>query len=237
MTRSAGLVVAVRMVGEHRGPVHLAALPTLGPPGVVAALCGALLASGRIEIVDPGTGVPCTTCLIHRAVTEQPVTPPAGQAPGGPMALARRATPQGYAALGWPVTVRGNQVLLTVGTELVALIMPTVLADQATVLLTAKARPAPVLAHPQIPGQLIVLAAEPFGVDLPWPSQIRSVTGHLPLPPTRTPAGPVTWAHLPDGHALGFCREIDLFGVIHTLENKELQDDDSVGGRSGGIGE
>ncbi|MGH3932520.1 MAG: hypothetical protein ACRDTF_21385 [Pseudonocardiaceae bacterium] len=229
MTRLAGLVVAARTVGEHCGPVHLAALATPGPPpGAVATLCGAMLASGRIEIVEPGTGVPCTTCLIHQADTELPVTPPDGQAPGGPMAPARRATPPGYAALGWPVTVRGNQVLLAVGTELVALIMPTVLADQATVLLTAKARPAPILAHPQVPDQRIVLAAEPFGVRLRWPTQIRSVAGHLPLPPTRTPAGPVTWTHLPDGHALGFCREIDLFGVVYTLTRPVLNTEETL---------
>lgn len=223
MIRSTGLVVAVRAVGEHRRPVHLAALPAPGPPGAITTLCGALLASGRIEIVDPGIGVPCTTCLIYQADREQPVTPPAGHAPGGPMAVARRATAQGYAALGWPVTVRGNQVLLNVGTELIALIMPSVLADQATVLLTAQARPAPVLTHPDLPGQRIMLAAERFGVDLPWPAQIRPMTGHLPLPPTVTPAGPVSWAHLPDGHALGFCREIDLFGAVRTLTQPVLE--------------
>lgn len=224
MIRSIGLVVTVRTVGEHRGQVHLAVVSTAEPPNAVATLCGALLASGRIEVVDPGTGVPCTICLIHQADAEQPITPPAGWAVGGPMALARRATPQGYAALGWPVAARGNQVLLAVGTELVALIMPAVLADQATVLLTAKARPAPVLAYPQLPGQRIVLAAEPFSIDLPWPSQIRIVAGHLPLPPTRTPAGPVSWAHLPDGHALGFCREIDLFGVVRTLATSVFEE-------------
>lgn len=223
MIRSTGLVVAVRAVGEQRASVHLAPLPTPGPPGAITTLCGALLASGRIEIVDPGTGVPCSKCLIYQVNREQPVTPPAGHAPGGPMALARRATPQGYAALGWPVTVRGDQVLLNVGTEPVALIMPSVLADQATVLLAAQARPAPVLTHPDMPGQRIVLVAEPFGVDLPWPASIRPITAHLPLPPTVTPAGPVTWAHLPDGHALGFCREIDLLGVVHTLTQPVLQ--------------
>lgn len=206
----------VRTVGGPDRLVHLVALPVSEPLSVVSALCGALLIPGQVQTVERGTGVPCSMCLIHR-VAGQPVTVPEGLTPGGAMPLARRATPLGYAALEWPVTVRGDQVLLALGIEMVALVMPTPLAEQAVVLLASRARPAPVLSYPDMPGRRIVLAAEPFGVELPWPAQVSTTTGQLPLPPTRTPAGPVTWAHLPDGHALGFCREIDLFSAVRSL--------------------
>ncbi|MGH4016876.1 MAG: hypothetical protein ACRDSL_23700 [Pseudonocardiaceae bacterium] len=210
------LVVALRTIGDAPRPVHLATLPAPAPLRTLTTLCGALFTGEQVETVPPGTGMPCTMCLIHRTATEEPI-PPAETAPGGPMIWTRRATPPGYAALGWPVVVRGDQVLLSVGTDLVALVMPTTLAEQAADLLASRERPAPILAHPHAPEHRIVLAAEPYGIELPWPAEIRATTGHLPLPPTVTPSGPVTWAHLPDGHALTFCREIDLFAAIRTL--------------------
>ncbi|MCA1703407.1 MAG: hypothetical protein LC808_09160, partial [Actinobacteria bacterium] len=197
MTGSTGVVVTVRAVGDFARPVHLAALAVPEPPGAVTTLCGTLLTLEQIDIVESGTGIPCTTCLIHHAIAEQPATPPVELIPGGPMALTRQATPQGYAGLGWPVTIRGNQVLLALGTDLIALIMPAALAERVTELLTARDRPVPVLAHPDAPEQRIVLTTEPFGVDLPWSPQIRRAAGRLPLPPTLTPSGPVTWTTYP----------------------------------------
>jgi len=93
----------------------------------------------------------------------------------------------------------------------------TALAERVTALLAARERPVPVLAHPHAPGHRIVLATEPFGVELPWPTQVYVVTGQLPLPPTVFSDGPITWTPLPDGHALTFGREIDLASALRTL--------------------
>lgn len=79
------------------------------------------------------------------------------------------------------------------------------------------------LAHPHAPAHWIVLTGEPFGVPLPWPDEIRTVTGHLPLPPTHTPTGPITWVRLPYDHTLGSCREINLFDAVHTLITERTQ--------------
>lgn len=122
-----------------------------------------------------------------------------------------------YRTLGWPVAVRNSQVLLSLGEEAAALIVPVALATQVMTMLATRACPAPVLVHPLIPAHRIVLAGEPFGVALPWPDEIHTVAGHLPLPPTPTTVGPLTWVHLPAGQALTSCREIDLFSVVHAL--------------------
>ncbi|MGH3904552.1 MAG: hypothetical protein ACRDTE_10230 [Pseudonocardiaceae bacterium] len=50
---------------------------------------------------------------------------------------------------------------------------------------------------------------------------VRTATGPVPLPPTLTATGPVTWVHLPDCHALGSCREIDIYGALHTLAQRQ----------------
>jgi hypothetical protein len=50
--------------------------------------------------------------------------------------------------------------------------------------------------------------------------EIRAVhlaTGILPLPPTRTPHGPVTWVECPHPTAFRLSREIDIFGALRTL--------------------
>jgi hypothetical protein len=170
----------------------------------------------QIEVADLGSGMPCSMCLILRAATEQPVTPVGELSLTGPTPIHRRASPEGYAALGWPVTVRGDQVLLTLNGDVTALILPVSLAEQVAHVLIAQARPAPALTHPDAPEHRILIAGEPYGIPLPWPDEVRVATGHLPLPPTVTPRGTVTWAHLPDGHPLSFCREIDLLGAVHT---------------------
>ncbi|MGH3905699.1 MAG: hypothetical protein ACRDTE_16170 [Pseudonocardiaceae bacterium] len=158
-------------------------------------------------------------CLILHAATEKPATPLSALPPAGPAPAHRRASPEGYAALGWPVTVRGDQVLLTLDGDVTAISLPATLADQTMQILIARARPAPVLTHPDAPEYRILIAGEPYGIPLPWPDEVRVLTGHLPLPPTVTPRGAVTWAHLPDGHALTFCREIDLIGAIYTARH------------------
>lgn len=215
-----GPVMAVRQRAETAGDtervVHLAALPAPSASGLISTLCGALLAMEQTEVADQGSGVPCSICLILRAAAENPVTPVDGLPLAGPTPTHRRANPEGYAALGWPVTVRGDQVLLNLDGDVTALILPVSLAEQVVHVLITQARPAPVLTHPDAPEHRILIAGEPYGIPLPWPEEVRVATGHLPLPPTVTPRGAVTWAHLPDGHSLSFCREIDLSGALHT---------------------
>jgi hypothetical protein len=170
----------------------------------------------QTEVADQGSGVPCSMCLILRAAAEKPVTP-VGELPlAGSTPIHRRASPEGYAALGWPVPVRANQVLLTLNGDVTGLILPVSLAEQVAHILIAQARPAPVLTHPDAPEHRILIAGEPYGIPLPWPDEIQAATGNLPLPPTVTPRGAVTWVHLPDGHPLSFCWEIDLLGAVHN---------------------
>ncbi len=98
-----------------------------------------------------------------------------------------------------------------------ALIIPTDLALDVTRILTDRRCSPAVLAHPYLPHHQIVLGGEPYGVPLPLPPGVHRATGMLPLPPTRTPRGPLTWMHPPEPNALHLCREIDIFGALHTL--------------------
>lgn len=223
----AGPVVAVRQRAETAGhtgrAVHLAVLPAQSASGPISTLCGALLNLEKIETAELGSGMPCSMCLILRAATEKPVSP-VGELPvPGATPIHRRASPEGYAALGWPVTVRGDQVLLTLDGDVTALVLPTTLAVQTMQVLIGHARPAPILTHPDAPERRILIACEPYGIPLPWPDEVQVVTGQLPLPPTVTPRGVVAWTHLPDGHPLTFCREIDLLGAVHTARRSLAQ--------------
>ncbi|MCA1676025.1 MAG: hypothetical protein LC799_28910 [Actinobacteria bacterium] len=202
--------------------VHLATVPARTSPGVISTLCGALATLEQIEIVELDSGPGCSSCLSYQDTAEQPVIPGESTAEG-PTPPHRRASPEGYAALGWPVIMRGDQVLLILGDQLSALVLPTTLAEQATQILAERARPAPALAHPDAPQHQILITGEPYGVLLPWPTDVLTVLGHLPLPPTLTPRGAVAWVHLPDGHALTFCREIDLIAAIHSARYPQAQ--------------
>ncbi|MGH8920652.1 MAG: hypothetical protein ACRD0H_20350 [Actinomycetes bacterium] len=121
-----------------------------------------------------------------------------------------------YQVWGWPVTVCGDQVLLTVGVEVTALVLPAGLAEAVTAILASRDRRAPVLVNPDAPKDRVLLAGEPYGVALPWPTRVRIVTGTLPLPPSATPSGPVRWQRRPTTPDLTECREIDIFGAVHT---------------------
>lgn len=191
--------------------VHLIPLPVPDATGVASALCGTRLGVGEIETVPPGQGAPCTLCFVAHLSGAGPLAAaiPAG---AGPLAAATS-----YHALGWPVTVRRDQVLLDLTGSVAALIIPAALATEVYVVLATRGVPAPVLVHPAAPGHRILLTGEPFGVPLPWPDEVHAATGHLPLPPARTSAGPVTWAQLPDDHALRCCREIDVFSALRSL--------------------
>ncbi|MGQ0776346.1 MAG: hypothetical protein ACT4NY_18285 [Pseudonocardiales bacterium] len=67
-----------------------------------------------------------------------------------------------YQVWGWPVTVRGDQMLLILGAEVTALVLPAGLAEATT------------------------------------------------------PSRPVRWQRRPITPDLAGCREIDVFGVVHT---------------------
>ncbi|MCA1706220.1 MAG: hypothetical protein LC808_24330 [Actinobacteria bacterium] len=180
-------------------PVHLVPLPVRTAVGAVGAFCGALLSLPKLETVESGQGVPCPTCVQQHAATTQ--------AP-------RSATD--YSALGWPVHLQGDQLVLPLGECATAQIVPVDLAAAITPILAALDRPVPVLLHPDAPGCGVVIAGEPYGVPLPWPETVQVVTGMLPLPPSQTPHGPVHWYQHPPHHPLATCREIDVFSAMRT---------------------
>jgi len=168
---------------------------------VVETLCGVSLAAGQIETVAPGVGVPCDQCVLQRDSVEPRPAPSA----------------KTYRAWGWPVTVRGDQVLLTLGVEVTALVLPEGLTEAVTAILTGRDRQVPVLIDPRNPEERVLLAGEPYGMALPWPVRVRILTGTLPLPPSATPRGPVRWRHRPSTPELAGCREIDVFSAVHTM--------------------
>lgn len=211
----AGPVVAFQQragaVDDTDRTVHLAVLPARSARGMISTLCAAMLVVEPVDNADPGVGMACISCMMLRTAIERPVTS-AGELPaGGPTSVHRRASAEGYVALGWPITACQDQVLLTLGGDVSALVLPTTLAEQTMEILAERARPAPVLANPYAPEYRILITGEPFGILLPWPDEVHTAAGYLPLPPTVTP-----WVRLPDGHALSFCREIDVCGAVRT---------------------
>lgn len=206
------------VTGETARTVHMVAHPGPITSGAVSALCGALLALEQIETVPPGTGMPCTLCLLLRT-TAAPTTP-AGL-PGSHPEDNGRDNPPVTAATGdpglrgWPVTQRRDQRWLSLD-DTVALIIPTGLATIAQAILITRRCPAPVLTHPYQPEHHVMPAGEPYEVPLPWPPQVHTAIGTLPLPPTVTPCGPVTWVHPPEANTTRLCREIDIFAAVRT---------------------
>lgn len=201
-------------LGHASHDVHLIELPVRAESaGEFLALCGIPLSATQIETVNPGEGAPCTLCLLVHlfgSPPSDPAPPAEHNAPG------RLAGPADYRAWGWPVTLHHNEIWLTLH-DAVALIIPSDLAVDVTRLLTDRRCPPAVLAHPHLPHHQIVLGGEPYGVPLPLPPRLHRATGMLPLPPTRTPRGPLTWVHPPEPHALALCREIDIFAALHAL--------------------
>ncbi|MGH3777964.1 MAG: hypothetical protein ACRDRR_19895, partial [Pseudonocardiaceae bacterium] len=72
------------------------------------------------------------------------------------------------------------------------------------------------LVHPDTPEHRVLLAGERYGVALPWPPGVHRASGTLPLPPTKTARGAVTWVHPPEADALRLCREVDVFAALRT---------------------
>lgn len=218
-------VVLVRHHGAGRGApeVHLVPLPPRrdgGRPGAVGGLCGAFLSLDGIETVRPGEGVWCTMCfLVH--VTGGPTVPVQQRCPNPirtDSVAGRLAVGVAYQRLGWPVTLRRNQVTLSLDLDVdaVALVIPTALATEVIEILIRRRCPPPVLAHPALPDHRVIIAGERFTVPLVWPTGVHRVTGTLLLPPSITAYGPVCWACPPRPDALRLCREIEVLAALRT---------------------
>ena len=62
----------------------------------------------------------------------------------------------------------------------------------------------------------IMVAAERYGVALPWPPGVHRITRALLLAPTVTPCGLVTWVTPLWLDALWLCREVEVFAALCT---------------------
>lgn len=206
------------VAGEAARTVHLMPLPVSDRMSTGNALCGALLHHQEIETVNPGQGMPCAACLINHVIATPPPSPDTPPPPAttinadtNPSAAA--AT---YQSWGWPVTLRGDQVWLSIKPDTVGLIIPTPLTAKVTSILSARRCSPPVLAHPGVPTHRVLLCSERFPVSPPWPPEIQRTARTLLLPPTVTRGGPLTWVHPPQPGGLRLCREIDVFAALRT---------------------
>lgn len=212
------------LAGQTARVVHLVPLPAPGEqPGALTAMCGALLHGDQIETVTPGEGMPCDGCVLrHAAGTIPPRDREPAPAPG-PVpattptgAVARLAAVADYRSWGWPVTLRGDQIRLSLTIDPIAVLIPVPLAGQVIRILTTRRCPPAVLVDPDAPDHQVLLAGEPYGVALPWPPCVHRITGSVLLPPSTTSRGPVTWVHRPERESLQLCREIDLLAALRT---------------------
>ncbi|MGH3828745.1 MAG: hypothetical protein ACRDQX_16480, partial [Pseudonocardiaceae bacterium] len=121
-----------------------------------------------------------------------------------------------YRAWGWPVALRGHQVWLTPRPGTVALAIPVPLAARVTGVLTRRRCDPLALIHPAAPEHWVILGSQRPDLALPWPRYVHQSTDPLPLPPTATTRGPVTWAHPPQADALRLCREFEVFAALLT---------------------
>lgn len=165
--------------------------------------------------------MPCTLCMVNHLTTSPPppparapaMTPPASDISSETDPLVAAVC---YQAWGWPVTLHGHQVWLTLEPDTVALTIPVLLAAQVTGILTQRRCPPLTLIHPETPEHWIMLAGQRPDVALPWPTWIHRTTDTLPLPPTITAHGPLTWVHPPQADALHQCREFEVFAAART---------------------
>ena len=209
------------VVGETARTVHLVALPQGETGAAGVALCGALL---RPNLDGDGHSWP------WRALQPVPAQPRQRRSLAGTDGYPGHGGPAddvcgdlrplraavGYRVWGWPVTLHGEQVWLTLEPEAAALLIPVPLATQVCRILRQRHCPPLVLSHPDVPEHRVMLAGEPYDVELPWPSMVHRITGIFPLPPTKTASGPITWVRPPGADALRLCREVDVFAALRT---------------------
>jgi hypothetical protein len=198
------------VVGEALRIVHVVTVSPGDPADVVGARCGAILIPGDLETVAPGEGMPCTPCVLRCVITAEELP---GHDPDqvNPTAI-------DYQQWGWPVTQHRNQSHLNLDHAVSALMIPATLSAELLPMLTQRRCSPPTLAHPDAPEHHIVLTGEKFGIRLPWPEQVHPITGALPLPPTPTARGPITWIITPHRDSLRLCREIDLFTALRAYQ-------------------
>jgi hypothetical protein len=210
------------ITGETGRAVHLVPLPPAGQVGAAGvALCGVLLRPDQVEMVSPGQGMPCILCMMNH-LTASPAPVPADisavVSPGE--GISGETDPLVavvcYQAWGWPVTLRGNQVWLSMEPDTVALTIPVLLAARVAGVLNQRRCPPLTLIHPEMPEHWVMLAGERDTVALPWPTWVSRNTETLPLPPTVTPCGPISWVHPPEADALQVCREFEVFAALRT---------------------
>ncbi|HWR47405.1 MAG TPA: hypothetical protein VN327_07315 [Pseudonocardiaceae bacterium] len=196
--------------------VHLVPLPPRGETGTTGvAMCGALLCRDLVETVAPGDGMPCLLCAVNHA-SSAPAPATTSPTDATTVGSGPRGAAVAYRAWGWPVTLRGEQVWLNLEPDTVALIIPLPLAERVTTILNQRRCPPLALAHPDAPEHWVLLAGQRHAVALPWPRSVHWTTGALPLPPTMTPRGPITWTYPPEADALQHCREFEVFAALRT---------------------
>lgn len=235
----AGAVVVpdeqVMLVRHHAGvafdtacTVHRVPVPDRWDAAAVGTLCGALLILDEIEIVEPGVGVPCTSCVVNQASATA-----ARQAPVGDLATAddRLVDWITYHAWGWPVARHRDQIRLQMHRDdASAIAIPITFATEVTQIL-AKLHCAPaVMVNPCAPAHGIVLTGERFATGLPWPAGVHRVIGTLVLPPTMTFRGPITWIQPPQKDSLRLSREIDVFGALRDVLSHSPEGGSSASG-------
>lgn len=110
-------------------------------------MCGMALMTDQVETVAAGVGTPCIHCLLCR-----------DGAPAQPVVSVGT-----YREWGWPVMLRRNQVQLTLGARVTALVLPEVLAEAVTAVLAGREHPAPALVNPEAPEEWVLLVGEPLG--------------------------------------------------------------------------
>ena len=128
MTADARPLVLLRyqrgVVGETARTVHLALL-SIGEVSEIRTLCEALLPADHVETLAPGEGMPCTGCLLSPRLAAHALTGNLSTAPPPPPQNGADLTPHAltarYQAWGWPVTVHGDHVWLSLGEDTVAL--------------------------------------------------------------------------------------------------------------------
>ncbi|MGH3533465.1 MAG: hypothetical protein ACRDQG_01950 [Pseudonocardiaceae bacterium] len=200
------------------GTVHVVALAVGEHTGgdQVAALCGMRIRPEEMHTVPPGQTHWCPRCFLAHLTT--PATPDPDPGAWGSCTVGQpMAAVAGYRKLGWPILLRGEDVVLDLDTlGAVAVITPTSLATLVCALLTRRRCPPTVLAHPALPHHQVLLAGERYPVPLGWPPEVHRITGTLPLPPTLTARGPVCWIHCPQPTGLRLCREFDVVAALHA---------------------
>lgn len=111
--------------------------------------------------------------------------------------LLRHAAFEYRLELGWSTTVHGDQLVLVLDEDLLALLMPATLAVELVAALRAQRLSCPVvsLPDPAQPRGIMLLEPDPRQPQAPLPACVTVLGAgqHIALPPTITPLGPVRW--------------------------------------------